>query len=68
MAVIDKLEQTLASLEGVSSDLKTFSFDTKDQQMKQVFSQLSEQTKNIAQTLKTRIDFVKSEEPQYREK
>lgn len=39
--------------------------DTNDQQAKQTFKQLSQTAENIAQTLQVRIDFVKSEEPQY---
>lgn len=65
MTTLNKLEQAMASAKGLSSDLKTFSLDTNDQQAKQLFSQLSTQMENITQTLQSRLNYVKSEEPQY---
>ncbi|MEJ8554203.1 DUF1657 domain-containing protein [Tepidibacter sp. Z1-5] len=67
MATVNKLEQALASAQGLSAQLKTFSMDTNDQQAKQLFNQLAQTTQNTAQSLQSRLDFVKSEEPQYRE-
>ncbi|WP_066501781.1 DUF1657 domain-containing protein [Abyssisolibacter fermentans] len=67
MTTINKLEQALASVQGLAAQLKTFSLDTNDQQAKQTFKQMSQTAENIAQTLQSRVDFVKSEEPQYRE-
>jgi hypothetical protein len=67
MATVNKLEQALTSAQGLTSQLKTFSTDTNDQQAKQTFKQLAQTAENIAQTLQSRLDFVKSEEPQYRE-
>lgn len=62
-----KLEKALASAQGLSADLKTFSQDTDDQAAKQMFNQLSSTAQNIAQTIQTRLDFVKDQEPQYRQ-
>lgn len=67
MTTANKLQQALNSAQGLAVQLKTFSMDTNDQQSKQMFSQLAQTTENIAQTLQSRLDFVKSEEPQYRE-
>lgn len=67
MTTVNKLEKALTSAQGLASELKTFSMDTNDQQAKQTFKQLSQTAENIAQTLQSRSDFVKSEEPQYRE-
>jgi len=67
MATVNKLEKALISAQGLTTQLKTFSMDTNDQQAKQTFKQLAQTTENIAQTLQCRLDFVKSEEPQYRE-
>ena len=61
-----KLEKALASAKGLSADLKTFSQDTDDQQAKQMFNMLSTNVDNVAQTIQSRLDFVKQEEPQYR--
>ncbi len=67
MATVNKLEEALTSAQGLTTQLKTFSTDTNDKQAKQTFKQLAQTTEHIAQTLQTRLDFVKSEEPQYRE-
>jgi len=67
MTTVNKLEKALVSAQGLAAELKTFSMDTNDQQAKQTFKQLAQTTTNIAQTLENRINFVKSEEPQYRE-
>ena len=45
--------------------MKTFSLDTDNQEAKQMFNQLSNTMENVAQTLQSRFDFVKQEEPQY---
>lgn len=66
MATVNDLEKALTGAQGLAAQLKTFSMDTNDQQAKQTFTQLAQTTENIAQTLKSRLEFVKSEEPQYR--
>lgn len=60
-----KLETALASAKGLASDLKTFSLDTDNQEAKQMYNQLCNTVENVAQTLQSRLDFVKQEEPQY---
>lgn len=67
MTTVNKLEKALISAEGLSAQLKTFSMDTDNQQAKAMFKQLAQTTENTAQALQSRLDFVKSEEPQYRE-
>lgn len=65
MTTINKLEQALSSAKGLSADLKTFSMDTDDQNAKQMFNMLASNADNMAQMLQNRVNFVKSEEPQY---
>lgn len=60
-----KLEQALAGAKGLASDMKTFSLDTENQQAKQMFNQLANTMENVSQTIQSRLDFVKQEEPQY---
>ena len=60
-----KIETALASAKGLAADMKTFSLDTDNQEAKQMFNQLSNTMDNVAQTLQSRFDFVKQEEPQY---
>ncbi|KAJ53753.1 hypothetical protein BD780_002904 [Clostridium tetanomorphum] len=65
MTTMNKLEKALTDAKGLASDLKTFSMDTNDQNAKQMFNMLSTNAENISQMLESRLNFVKSEEPQY---
>ena len=65
LTTINKLEKSLASAKGLAADMKTFSLDTDNQEAKQMFSMLSTNAENMAQMLQNRINYVKSEEPQY---
>ena len=67
MSTINKLEQALAGAKGLASQFKTFSLDTDDQNAKQMFNQLAQTAENMAQQVESRVDYVKSEEPQYRQ-
>jgi hypothetical protein len=60
-----KIETALASAKGLAADMKTFSLDTDNQEAKQMFNQLANTMDNVTQTLQSRFDFVKQEEPQY---
>jgi len=65
MTTVNKLEKALADAKGLAADLKTFSMDTNDKNAKQMFNMLSTNAENIAQMLQNRVNYVKSEEPQY---
>lgn len=65
MTVGTKIQQAVASAEGLSADLKTFALDTNNQQAKQMYNQLAQNMDSIVQQLKTREQQVMSEEPQY---
>lgn len=60
-----KLETALASAKGLAADMKTFSLDTDNQEAKQMFNQLASTMEGVEQQIKSRLDFVKKEEPQY---
>lgn len=60
-----KLETALASAKGLAADMKTFSLDTDNQEAKQMFNQLASTMEDVEQQIKSRLDFVKKEEPQY---
>lgn len=65
MTVASKFAQTLASAEGVAANLKTFALETKDQQAKQMFQQLSQNMDNTVSQLRNRLNYLMQEEPQY---
>lgn len=66
MTVGVKLHQCLAACEGVTADLKTFALDTQNEQAKALYSQLATQMESITNQLRSRVNEVESEEPQYK--
>lgn len=66
MTIGTKLHQTLASCEGVTADLKTFALDTENKQAKALYSQLATQMESITSQLRSRVNQVEAEEPQYK--
>lgn len=60
-----KLETALASAKGLAADMKTFSLDTDNEEAKQMFNQLATTVEGVQQSLQSRLDFVKEQEPQY---
>jgi protein-tyrosine-phosphatase len=67
LTVGTKIQQTLASAESITANLKSFSLDTDNQQAKQSFQQLAQQMDTIVQQLKSREQIIMSEEPQYKQ-
>lgn len=65
MTVASKFATTVASAEGVAANLKTFALETKDQQAKQMFQQLAQTMDNTVTQLKSRLNYIMQEEPQY---
>ena len=66
MTVGVKLHQTLATLESAVGNLKSFALDTQDQNAKQQFDGYARQLDQIVQGLKTRTNYVESQEPGYK--
>lgn len=67
MTVGSKIQQTIASAESITANLKAFALDTNNQQAKQTYQQLTQQMDSIVQQLKSREQQVMSEEPQYKQ-
>lgn len=67
MTVGTKMQQTLASAEGVKANLTTFALDTQDQQAKQMYNQLAETMTNVVNTLQARLNYIEQQEPQYKQ-
>lgn len=65
MTVGTKMQQTIASAEGVLANLKTFALDTNDQSAKQMFNQLAQTQQNVVSVLQSRLNYIQQEEPQY---
>ncbi len=67
MTIGVKMQQTIASAEGVAANLKQFALDTQDQQAKQMFGQMSQTVTNVVSSLQARFNYIQTEEPQYRQ-
>ncbi|KGA98565.1 hypothetical protein AJ85_19155 [Alkalihalobacillus alcalophilus ATCC 27647 = CGMCC 1.3604] len=66
MTVIAKMQQTVAGLKSAQASLETFSLETDNQQAKQLYKQMAQQTQTIVENLEPRVEQVMQEEPQYR--
>mgnify|MGYP001309318855 CR=1 FL=1 len=67
MTVGTKMQQTIASAEGVKANLKTFALETQDQQAKQMYNQLAQSMESIISSLQSRMNYMEQEEPQYKQ-
>lgn len=66
MTVGTKMQQTIASAESVMSNLKTFALETQDQSARKVFNDLAQSQQSIIDSLKGRLQYIQTEEPQYK--
>jgi hypothetical protein len=67
MTVGSKMQQTIASAEGVLANLKTFALDTQDQNAKQMFNSLVQTQQTVVESLNSRLQYIQNQEPQYRQ-
>lgn len=67
MTVGSQMQQTIASCESTIASLHSFSLETQDQNAKQMFQNLSTQQQQILDNLKARLQFIESQEPQYKQ-
>lgn len=66
MTVGTKMQQTVASVQGVLANLNAFSLDTDDQAAKQMYQNLAKQQQQILDNLNARLQYMQSQEPQYK--
>ncbi|KYG33170.1 DUF1657 domain-containing protein [Alkalihalobacillus trypoxylicola] len=67
MTVGSKIKQTIAGLKSAQASLETFALETENQQAKQLYQQMAEQTQTIVDQLEPRVQQIMQEEPQYRQ-
>lgn len=67
MTISTKLQQTIASAESVSANLKSFALETQDQEAKKMFKSMAQSQQTIVDSLNARLQYIQSEEPQYKE-
>ncbi|WP_066636208.1 DUF1657 domain-containing protein [Desulfolucanica intricata] len=66
MTIGQKMHQTLTSLEAAKAQMESFALDTQDQNAQQQFNQYASQLQNITQGLKSRVNYIEQQEPQYK--
>lgn len=67
MTSYDKVNKTLATLQGAIADLETLSLQTNDQRDKNLFEQMSINARDIKLMLESQIQKMQLDEPQYKE-
>lgn len=66
MTVGTQMEQAIASSESVLSSLKTFALETEDQNVKQMFQNITQQQQTVVDNLQARLQYIQEEEPQFK--
>ncbi|MEW9671497.1 DUF1657 domain-containing protein [Ammoniphilus sp. 3BR4] len=66
MTVSSQVKQVVAGLKGAQASLETFALQTQDQQAKQMYAQVAQQTQSIVNTLEFRVSKIEQQEPQYK--
>ncbi|BCV22050.1 DUF1657 domain-containing protein [Moorella sp. Hama-1] len=66
MTIGTQMHQTLTSLEGAVADLKSYALQTEDKTAKKQFTDYANQLDSITQGLKGRVNYLESQEPQYK--
>lgn len=66
MTVSTQVKQVVAGLKGAQASLETFALQTQDQQAKQMYAQVAQQTQSIVNSLESRVSQIEQQEPQYK--
>lgn len=66
MTVATQIQQTIANGESVLASLKTFALETEDQNVKQMFQNITLQQQDVVDNLQARLQYIQEEEPQYK--
>ncbi|WP_407268620.1 DUF1657 domain-containing protein [Radiobacillus sp. PE A8.2] len=66
MTVGTQMQQAIASCESVLASLHSFALETQDQTAKQMFQTLGNQQQQVLDNLKARMQYIESQEPQYK--
>ncbi len=67
MTVATQVQKAIASVQSVSSSMKTFALETQDKEAKQMFQQLAQTFDGALQTLEDRQKYIEQQEPQYKQ-
>ena len=66
MTVGTQMQQAISSCQSVLASLNSFALETQDQNAKQMFQNMAQQQETILNNLNSRLQYIQSEEPQYK--
>jgi hypothetical protein len=66
MSVATQMQQAIATVQSAAASMKTFALETKDEQAKQMFQNLSQTLDDSLNALKGRQQYIEQQEPQYK--
>jgi hypothetical protein len=66
MTVINDVKTAMAGLKSAQASFETFALSTDNQQAKQLYQQIAQQTQTIVDSVTPRIHEIEQEEPQYK--
>lgn len=61
-----QMQQAIASCESTLASLHSFALETQDKSAKQMFQNLGNQQQQILDNLKARLQYIETQEPQYK--
>ncbi|MDY0396650.1 DUF1657 domain-containing protein [Virgibacillus halophilus] len=67
MTVGTQMQSAVASCQSVLADLNTFALETEDKNAKQMFQNMAQQQQTILDNLNARLQYIQSEEPQFKQ-
>ena len=67
MTVGTQMQQAIASVQSVASNMKTFAMETQDPQAKQMFQEMAQTFDGALNTLQQRQQYIEQQEPQYKQ-
>lgn len=66
MSIATQMQQAIATVQSAAASMKTFALETQDKEAKQTFQQLAQTFDDSLKLLQGRQQYIKKEEPQYK--
>lgn len=67
MTVGTQMQQAISSCQSVLASLNSFALETQDQNAKQMFQNMAQQQQTVLDNLNARLQYIQSEEPQFKQ-
>jgi hypothetical protein len=67
MTVGTQMQEAIASVQSLASNMKTFAMETEDSQAKQMFQEMAQTFDGVLHSLQQRQQYIEQQEPQYKQ-